>query len=108
MSALQERPPAPTAAAIAIAAALIAGTIGYFLGTASSIFTLTSPQSLSIKSRKTSKGVSEEPHSSDSDQDDDEDEDETGELRTFADSTEECKLVLVVRTDLGMTKGLNP
>lgn len=26
----------------------------------------------------------------------------------WEDSTEECKLVLVVRTDLGMTKGINP
>lgn len=37
---------------------------------------------------------------------DDESEDETqGELKSFTDNKEECKLILVVRTDLGMTKG---
>ena len=33
-------------------------------------------------------------------------EDVSGELKTFADSREECKLVLCVRTDLGMGKGI--
>lgn len=34
------------------------------------------------------------------------DGDEQGELQDFKGSDEECKLVLVVRTDLGMTKGI--
>ena len=34
-----------------------------------------------------------------------ESEEEQGELAEFKNSREECKLVLVVRTDLGMTKG---
>ena len=38
---------------------------------------------------------------------DDEDEDEEqGELKGFEGNKEECKLVLVVRTDLGMGKGM--
>jgi peptidyl-tRNA hydrolase len=39
-------------------------------------------------------------------QNDDEESDEQGELQDFKGSNEECKLVLVVRTDLGMTKGI--
>lgn len=42
-----------------------------------------------------------------SDQDADS-EDEQGELGTFTENNEECKLVLVVRTDLGMGKGTSP
>ena len=36
---------------------------------------------------------------------DEENEEEQGDLASFESSREECKLVLVVRTDLGMTKG---
>lgn len=39
------------------------------------------------------------------DTEDEEDDEERGELSSFASHYEECKLVLVVRTDLGMTKG---
>lgn len=35
----------------------------------------------------------------------DEESEHDGELQDFTSSSEECKLVLVVRTDLGMTKG---
>jgi PTH2 family peptidyl-tRNA hydrolase len=38
-------------------------------------------------------------------EDDSEEEGDGGELANFDDSNEEVKLVLVVRTDLGMTKG---
>lgn len=33
------------------------------------------------------------------------DESDDDQLQQFTDSREECKLILVVRTDLGMTKG---
>ena len=39
--------------------------------------------------------------------DDDIGDDVLASLGTFPSSTEECKLVLVVRTDLGMTKGMS-
>jgi PTH2 family peptidyl-tRNA hydrolase len=45
-------------------------------------------------------GVSKNPEG------DEDSEDEDQDLNAFAESDEECKLVLVVRTDLGMTKGL--
>lgn len=38
-------------------------------------------------------------------QDEQEEEEEQGGLKTFEGNSEECKLVLVVRTDLGMGKG---
>ncbi|KAH7117018.1 peptidyl-tRNA hydrolase PTH2-domain-containing protein [Dendryphion nanum] len=84
--------PAPTTASIAIACALVAGVTGYFVGQAKSLGLFGgSPVSASNK-----------PQDSD---DDSSDEDEQGELSEFSGHNEECKLVLVVRTDLGMTKG---
>jgi len=38
-------------------------------------------------------------------EDDDDSDEEQGELKDFPENKEECKLVLVVRTDLGMGKG---
>lgn len=53
-------------------------------------------------------------HSSDEENDEEEDEEEQseeegdgGELASFEGNSEEVKLVLVVRTDLGMTKGMS-
>ena len=55
------------------------------------------------------RGSSDEEDNSDEDEDEDEDEeDEEGEgkeLKDFSNTTDEVKLVLVVRTDLGMSKG---
>ena len=39
-------------------------------------------------------------------EEDEEEEQQGGELSTFPENKEECKLVLVVRTDLGMGKGI--
>lgn len=103
MASVQDRGP-PSAAAIAIGTGIVAGLTGYFLGTAKSI---------GVFAR------SPAPHEADdSDEDGDGDgdgdisdatsethTDDLGELKTFPGSTEECKLVLAVRTDLGMTKG---
>lgn len=99
MANVQDRGP-PGAAAIAIGTGIVAGLTGYFLGTAKSI------------------GVfGRSPSAREVDDDDDDDNgdisdatsethtDDLGELKTFPGSTEECKLVLAVRTDLGMTKG---
>ncbi|KAF2760548.1 peptidyl-tRNA hydrolase [Pseudovirgaria hyperparasitica] len=93
----------PSAAALAFAAALVAGITGYFLGQASSIgiFGGSKNGARELKS-----------HTSDSSGDEDYEKlrnewktsDEDQEIKDFA-ANEECKLVLVVRTDLGMTKG---
>jgi hypothetical protein len=113
MSTLQDRPP-PTALAWAIASALIAGVTGYFLGQASAIGVFSSPDSSksakSASKTKASSNLSASSSTSDFEQVDvDSDDDETGgsgKLADFKGNTEECKMVLVVRTDLGMTKGM--
>lgn len=98
-----ERPP-PSVWAVAFASALISGLAGYFLGQASSIgvFSKSSSDptvSIGVKNAHDA-GVDES-----EEEGDDEDEDNQ-EINSFADHNEECKLVLVVRTDLGMTKGV--
>ncbi|KAF2272867.1 mitochondrial peptidyl-tRNA hydrolase-like protein Pth2 [Westerdykella ornata] len=91
---MPEHPP-PTTASIAIACALIAGVTGYFLGQAKSLGLFGgSPISEAPRSNRKTNEDSEES----TDQED-------GELSEFPGHNEECKLVLVVRTDLGMTKG---
>ncbi|KAF2479088.1 peptidyl-tRNA hydrolase PTH2-domain-containing protein [Neohortaea acidophila] len=96
-----DRPP-PSTAAIAAAAAIVSFLLGYYIGQARSIG-LFRPESKSTpsaadlrhKEHPSPALSSDDAHSSD---------DELGELNTFP-GHEECKLVLVVRTDLGMTKG---
>ena len=100
MASIQDRPP-PTTAAIAMACALIAGVTGYFVGQASAIGFFGNSQQT-----KSSAGKDKVEDSQSSSEGEAEDETEDGpELENFAGSDEECKLVLVVRTDLGMTKG---
>ena len=88
----------PSAAAIAIGTAIISVVTGYYIGQARSIGLFGST-------------ATPEPFPDDeNDNDDDEDSDVSGEdgrahLLPFSGNTEEGKLVLVVRTDLGMTKG---
>lgn len=89
-----DRPP-PTTASIAVACALVAGVTGYFLGQA---------KSLGLFGGSPIKVPSKNPQSSE-DEDDSSDDDISGVLSEYPGHTEECKLVLVVRTDLGMTKG---
>ncbi|KAK2735222.1 hypothetical protein FQN57_001327 [Myotisia sp. PD_48] len=100
-----DRPP-PSAAAIAIATAIIAGVTGYFIGQGASIglfSCLVKNESPNSDRRSLFKdGIAEE-------DDFDSEEEESGgnesELATFEGNTEEVKMVLVVRTDLGMGKG---
>ena len=113
--------------AVAIAVGLIGVTLGYFLGQGSSIGLFGDSGNPAGPHR--SKGswpnnydVALHPDSSDeeaaeitknwggkiadSDADDSEGEEGDGkELKSFVDTNDEVKLVLVVRTDLGMTKG---
>lgn len=98
----------PSTAAYVIAAALLAGVTGYFIGQGSSLgFFKTKerkswPNSYDVKVHRDS---SDEEASDEESEYDSEDEGDGGELATFKDNTDEVKLVLVVRTDLGMTKG---
>ena len=118
MTTLPDRPP-PSTAAVAIATAIVAALAGYFLGQANSLGLFGGPRITSKESWPNSYDVKvhadssdEESLSSPEDRDDGEEEEKEeerqGELKSFEDSTEECKLVLVVRTDLGMTKGPPP
>lgn len=100
MASIQDRP-SPTTAAIAMACALIAGVTGYFVGQASAIGFFGSSQRTKSSA---SKDKVEDSESSSEGEAEEETEDGPA-LENFAGSDEECKLVLVVRTDLGMTKG---
>ena len=119
MSNLTDRP-APSTAAIAIATAILAALGGYFVGQASALGLFSS--SKGKKSWPNSYDVTIHPDSSDEElmkslkgghgkEEDEESGDEDkagqkGELKSFEGDQEECKLVLVVRTELGMTKGI--
>ena len=111
---------APSTAAIALATGILCALGGYLFGQASSLglFGSDTRKSGAKSSWPNSYDVTIHPDSSDEDlmkslkgneapdaEDDDSEEEDQGELKTFADNKEECKLVLVVRTDLGMTKG---
>lgn len=112
----------PSTAAVAIAVTIIAGTIGYFFGQGSSIGLFDSsghpkgvkkswPNSYDVnvhidssdeelqEAMKNSRPTGEESES------ESDDEGSRGDLKGFEQSSEEVKLMLVVRTDLGMTKG---
>lgn len=94
----QDRPP-PSLLATAIASALIAGIIGYFVGQGSSLGLFGTPPAT------TKAHAAADSKESESESDESEEEEGQEGLEEFSDKTEECKLVLVVRTDLGMTKG---
>jgi len=91
--------PLPSLLATAIGTALIAGILGFFLGQGSAlgIFGGADASRQSQASRKA--------RVSDSEESEDEDDGPIEGLNDYEDKNEECKLVLVVRTDLGMTKG---
>lgn len=103
----------PSITAIAVSSFILGLLAGYFIGQGSSIgvFGGSGNARQVKKSWPNSYDVKVHADSSD-DQADDEDEadededDENGqEMKDFKDSTEDVKLVLAVRTDLGMGKG---
>ena len=110
MANVQDRGP-PSAAAIAIGTAIVAGLTGYFIGQASSIGLFGKNDTRAPKARLSGREGQAKPDDSETESDDDddaaaeEDEDDDvqdlGELQTFPGNSEECKLVLVVRSDLG-------
>lgn len=104
MAGTQERAP-PSVAAVAIGTAIVSGIMGYYLGQARSIGLFgSSPAPLPTSSNSSGHTFDDDDQTDDSLSDSDEAQD-LGALKSFRGSTEECKLVLVVRTDLGMTKG---
>lgn len=100
-----ERAP-PSIWAVAFATTVIAGLAGYFLGQASSIGIFSSPRSDVAAAPSEKRNGAADSDISDAGDESDSDDHDDQELNGFDDSAEECKLVLVVRTDLGMTKGM--
>lgn len=98
----------PTTTAYVIATAIVAGVTGYFIGQGASLGLFKEkqgwPNGYDVKVHKDSS--SEEDISEEEEESDEEDEGNGEELASFKDNTDEVKLVLVVRTDLGMTKGM--
>ncbi|KAH8697714.1 SART-1 family-domain-containing protein [Talaromyces proteolyticus] len=90
----------PSTASYILATAILAGVTGYFIGQGSSLGLFSSAPA---QQRRSKQGVKDD--DDESDFEDDEDEYDAGELATFEGNRDEVKLVLVVRTDLGMGKG---
>lgn len=99
----------PSLVAVAIASGLLGLLAGYFLGQGSSIGLFDSSGNPKEVKRSWPNSYDVKVHADSSDEADDEEdepEEEDGkELRNFDDRNEEVKLILAVRTDLGMTKG---
>lgn len=97
----------PTTTAYVIATGIIAGVIGYFIGQGASLGLFHEkkswPNSYDVKVHRDS---SDEEEGEEGSEDDSEDEGNGEELAQFKDNAEEVKMVLVIRTDLGMTKGM--
>jgi PTH2 family peptidyl-tRNA hydrolase len=89
----------PSTANIAVACAILAGVTGYMLGQAKSLG-LFGGSAVSAPREGKEKAADAEDESTD-----DDDEDDDTAPAEFTGNKEECKMVLVVRTDLGMTKG---
>ncbi|DAA74473.1 TPA_exp: putative Mitochondrial peptidyl-tRNA hydrolase Pth2 [Trichophyton benhamiae CBS 112371] len=89
-------------AALVIATSVLTGVIGYYLGQGASIGIFSSSPSHAHKGKSIADGDDEEEEEEEEEEDEDDIE---GELATFEGNTDEVKLVLVVRTDLGMGKG---
>ena len=114
MANVQDRGP-PSATAVAISTAIVAGLAGYFLGQASSIGLFGKSDTRAPKASLSGHEGEAKPDASETDsevdddtaeEDDDDDVQDLGELQTFPGNNEECKLVLVVRSDLGKQAAL--
>ncbi|KAL4979137.1 PTH2-domain-containing protein [Aspergillus desertorum] len=106
MAELDRVPPSTTT--YVVATAIIAGITGYFIGQGASLGLFSTrekegwPNSYNVKLHQNS---SDEDDNSEKEEESDEEEGDGTELASFEENTDEVKLVLVVRTDLGMTKG---
>jgi hypothetical protein len=92
-----------------IATAIVAGVTGYFIGQGASLGLFREkqgwPNGYDVKVHKDSSDEEFEEEDSEDEASDEEEEGNGEELAAFKENEEEVKLVLVVRTDLGMTKG---
>lgn len=99
----------PTTTAYVIATAILAGVTGYFIGQGSSLNLFKEkqgwPNGYDVKVHRDSSDEEDEAEADAESDEESEDEGNGEELAKFKDNVEEVKLVLVVRTDLGMTKG---
>lgn len=99
----------PTTTAYVIATAIIAGVTGYFIGQGASLGLFREkqgwPNGYDVKVHKDSSDEGDE-EEEEEEEESDEDEGNGEELASFKENNDEVKLVLVVRTDLGMTKGM--
>lgn len=91
------------------ATAILAGVAGFFIGQGASIGVFSSSPhgrwwGMTAKA-PAGYEASDEELESEEEEDEDGDEKDGGALATFEGNTDEVKLVLVVRTDLGMGKG---
>ncbi|KAL4919961.1 peptidyl-tRNA hydrolase PTH2-domain-containing protein [Aspergillus aurantiobrunneus] len=108
MTELDRVPPSTTTCVVATA--IIAGITGYFIGQGVSLGLFSSkekegwPNGYNVKVHRGSSDEEDETQE-DEDEESEEEEGDGSELASFENNTEEVKLVLVVRTDLGMTKG---
>lgn len=111
LSDMSEKAPSLTAAAVS---SLILGLLaGYFIGQGSSIGVFGGansakkswPNSYDVKVHADSSDDQADDEDDADEDDEDQDEGDGKELRDFSTSSEEVKLVLAVRTDLGMGKG---
>lgn len=112
-------PQPPSTASIAIATAILSALFGYFAGQAKILGLFSSPSSTRGNKTTNNNDRSESSSSSSEDgdsdaanaekegqkDDDNEEEEPDQEFDGFPNDADEHKLVLVVRTDLGMTKG---
>ncbi|KAI5304535.1 hypothetical protein KEM56_006383 [Ascosphaera pollenicola] len=101
-----------TTLSVVVATGLIAGVTGYFLGKGASIGLFSkpaSPQSAEKRDKPDTKNISSEDDNEWEEESGSEEEgsdgEDIGDLANFDANNEDVKLVLVVRTDLGMTKG---
>lgn len=100
----------PTTASYVFATAIIAGVIGYFAGQGASLGLFssspaTTKRSTAKRATKEKDEIIEEEDEESEEEDSEEEEGDGAELATFEGNHDEVKLVLVVRTDLGMGKG---
>ncbi|KAL1983425.1 hypothetical protein VTN96DRAFT_10331 [Rasamsonia emersonii] len=100
----------PSTVSYVIATAIIAGVTGFFIGQGAAIGLFSSSAAKARQGNHRLKSSDAKAQSADEDEEDweseeEDEEDDAGELATFEGNTDEVKLVLVVRTDLGMSKG---
>ncbi|EER45356.1 peptidyl-tRNA hydrolase [Histoplasma capsulatum H143] len=103
----------PSTTALVIATAILAGVVGFFIGQGASLGVFGSGSgsrsasaSVSASARGGGRRDGKEKWSDEDEEGSEaEESDGRGELAAFEGNTEEVKLVLVVRTDLGMGKG---